>query len=73
MSNIMKLTNFIKPLAYTAILLLYSSRSVQAEEELLFVLGVSRYGASTPQEIMPFNSTPANFKNTSTLMATGFF
>ena len=59
--------------AATAILLLTSSVSVQAADELLFVLGVSRHGARSPQAIMPFNSTPSNFDNTSDLLATGFF
>lgn len=63
----------IKPLATTALLLLTSSLSVQAADELLFVLGVSRHGARSPQAIMPFNSTPANFENTSNLLAAGFF
>lgn len=63
----------ITPLAATALLLLTSSVSVHAADELLFVLGVSRHGARSPQAIMPFNSTPANFENTSSLLAAGFF
>ena len=54
-----------KPLAATALLLLTSSITVKAADELLFVLGVSRHGARSPQAIMPFNSTPANFDNRS--------
>ena len=37
-----------KPLAATALLLLTSSLTVKAADELLFVLGVSRHGARSP-------------------------
>jgi hypothetical protein len=53
--------NSRKPLVATILLLLTSTVTVQAADELLFVLGVSRHGARSPQAIMDFNSTPANF------------
>lgn len=54
----------------TASLLLLSSASLMAQgqsqtEELLFVLGVSRHGARSPQTVMPFSSNGVNFQNES--------
>ena len=47
----------------TALLLLTSTvlQTVQAADQLVFVLGISRHGARSPQAIMPFNKTAENF------------
>ncbi|TNV79046.1 hypothetical protein FGO68_gene870 [Halteria grandinella] len=48
--------------------------SCQAQEEMLLVVSVSRHGARTPNVIMPFNASGSEqFKNTSNLLAHGFF
>jgi hypothetical protein len=49
------------------------NKQTSDQDKILLAIEVSRHGARSPQTVMPFNANDEQFKNTSNLLATGFF
>jgi hypothetical protein len=56
-----------------AVAMLLSLTANANPDTFKLVVSVARHGARSPQTIMPFNKTAEQFKNTSELLATGFY